>query len=217
MLSRPLQTVEFGPPGSLQYRMIFVDPSVGEEVSPLNGVQLYQGTTQLNFICKTPRGYWAEFEAAHDEPCNPLRLRERHRGPSHFAQNARWHLGMLPQTWADGDQVNDQYGGIPYDNRPIDVIDIGGRAARTGDVYPVKPLAAFAVIEEGKYLCWKIIAIDAADLMAASLADVTDVDRTMPDVLQEIRDWLRTCHCVTPGQHGRHLLPRGPPPSPPSP
>ena len=123
--------------------------------------------------------------------------------PTHFAENAFWNVCMLPQTWADPAISNPEYGGLTYDGRPVEVIEIGSRTSHTGEVYEVKPLAAFATIRlDGPLvqLSWKVIAIRADDLGAFALDDVSHVARRMPGALEEIREWLRRCHCVDSGE-----------------
>ena len=45
-----------------------------------------------------------------------------------------------------------------------------------GGVYAVKPLAVFAMIDEGE-LDWKVVAVRADDPLAAAVSDVEDVER----------------------------------------
>ena len=66
--------------------------------------------------------------------------------------------------------------GAQGDNDPVDVVEIGEQRLTTGNVYPVKPLAVLAMIDDGE-LDWKIIAIRADDPRAAGLNDVEDVER----------------------------------------
>lgn len=40
------------------------------------------------------------------------------------------------------------------DNDPVDVVEIGSKQLKTGGVYAVKPLGAYAMIDEGE-LDWK--------------------------------------------------------------
>ena len=84
--------------------------------------------------------------------------------------------------------------------KPIEVLEIGSRVSHTGEVYKVKILCAFGVINpKSGTLAWKIVAIASDDLMANTLADVADVNRSLPGTLEEIREWLRTCHCFLAG------------------
>ena len=92
-------------------------------------------------------------------------------------------------------------GGQDPVNRPLDLLDIGsGQGRLVGEVYLVKPLAAFVVAnEEGRRRVWKILAIAADDPMAENLHDVADVHRKLPGTLELIREWLRTAVCTEPG------------------
>ena len=62
------------------------------------------------------------------------------------------------------------------DNDPVDVVEIGSEQLAMGGVYQVKPLAVYAMIDEGE-VDWKVIAIKADDPKAASVNDVADVER----------------------------------------
>lgn len=62
------------------------------------------------------------------------------------------------------------------DNDPVDVVEIGSEQLVSGQVYKVKVLGAYAMIDEGE-LDWKIIAIRADDPMALYLDDIEDVER----------------------------------------
>ena len=58
----------------------------------------------------------------------------------------------------------------------MDVVEIGSQQLKTGGVYKVKVLGAYAMIDEGE-LDWKIIAIRTDDPMADYLSDIDDVER----------------------------------------
>lgn len=64
-------------------------------------------------------------------------------------------------------------------NTTVDVVEIGEKAGAVGEVYPVKPLAVLAMIDEGE-LDWKVVAIRADDPKAAEVNDIDDVERVFP-------------------------------------
>ncbi|CAI7923508.1 unnamed protein product [Closterium sp. NIES-53] len=159
-------TLEVGPSGTLLYRVLFLDAQY-RAFSPWHDIPLHVSEypsnaappsasaaagsahpppSGLSFLCVTPRGTWATYEVAQDENFNPIRLAKRNAAPAHFAENCHWNLGIFTQTWADPAAANEHLSGLHYDARPLHVLDISRRAARPGDVYPVKPLAAFAVV-----------------------------------------------------------------------
>jgi inorganic pyrophosphatase len=61
----------------------------------------------------------------------------------------------------------------------VDVVEIGGKQLTSGSVYRVKPLGAYAMIDEGE-LDWKIICICVNDPLADKLHDIEDVERYSP-------------------------------------
>ena len=65
---------------------------------------------------------------------------------------------------------------VQGDNDPVDVVEIGTKQLDMGGVYPVKPLATLAMIDDGE-LDWKIVAIRTDDPKAKNGNDVEDVER----------------------------------------
>eukprot|EP00897_Mesotaenium_endlicherianum_P001270 jgi/Mesen1/1170/ME000124S00201 len=194
----------YGPPGTLQYRLILLDRKE-REVSPWHDVPLYTTGGQFNVVCKTPRGSWVKYEVAASEDFCPIKVcRSRKGRPAHFSRNATWNYCMFPQTWASAEQPNEDFGGLLYDNKPVDVLEIGTHRPQAGEVYAVKVLGAFAVVE-GMKLSWKFVAIAASDPLAGALHDADDVVRRMAGLVDELKDWLRTCDFVDP-EDTKHRL-----------
>lgn len=52
----------------------------------------------------------------------------------------------------------------------------------------VKPLGAFAVLDEGE-TDWKVIAIDVADPLSEKLIDINDVENHRPGFLESLKTW----------------------------
>jgi len=61
----------------------------------------------------------------------------------------------------------------------VDVVEIGERQAKLGDVLKVKPLGVFAMIDEGE-LDWKVVAISIDDPKADMVNNVADVEEHFP-------------------------------------
>jgi inorganic pyrophosphatase len=74
------------------------------------------------------------------------------------------------------------------DDDPLDICEIGSKAAKCGRIKKVKPLGAFAVLDESE-TDWKVVAIDVADALAGSLSDVGDVDNHLPGLLESLKKW----------------------------
>ncbi|KAH8303903.1 hypothetical protein KR059_010495, partial [Drosophila kikkawai] len=72
----------------------------------------------------------------------------------------------------------------------IDVIEIGYRVAKRGDVLQVKVLGTIALIDEGE-TDWKIIAIDVKDPLASKVNDISDVDQYFPGLLRATVEWFK--------------------------
>ncbi|KAH7432088.1 hypothetical protein KP509_07G007500 [Ceratopteris richardii] len=129
-------------------------------------------------------------EAATDEPYTPIKQDTKNGKLRYLPNKIQWNYGFFPQTWEDPSYSNAEIGGAFGDNDPVDVVEIGQRSAIIGEVMKVKPLAAFALIDDGE-LDWKIIVISADDPKAALVNDEKDVEKYFPGTLRAIRDWYR--------------------------
>eukprot|EP00271_Cylindrocystis_brebissonii_P017789 TRINITY_DN4766_c0_g1_i1.p1 TRINITY_DN4766_c0_g1~~TRINITY_DN4766_c0_g1_i1.p1 ORF type:complete len:583 (+),score=48.27 TRINITY_DN4766_c0_g1_i1:460-2208(+) len=138
--------------------------------------------------------------------------------PSHFADNAPYNIGYLPQTWANpkrgpakaslqtylhpsqenGDETAQQLAEWHYNNLPIEVLEIGAETARrVGEVYLVKPLGAFLVgSESARELSWKVIAISSDDELAKKMTSIDCLQKQLPGILDLMRQWLRLCQVI---------------------
>lgn len=66
-----------------------------------------------------------------------------------------WNYGALPQTWENPEHLDDGTG-AKGDNDPIDVLEIGYRIAKRGEILQVKILGTIALIDEGQW--WFFVA-----------------------------------------------------------
>lgn len=179
-----------GEKGTLEYRLSFKN-SEESAISPWHSVPLYAGQGLLNFVCEIPRNSRAKFEVATDEPNNPIKQDSKKGKPRSYAIDILWNYGMLPQTWEDPHHVSEDCDGHIGDNDPVDVVEVGDKTAFSGEIYAVKPVCAFAMIDEGE-LDWKIVAISAEDPRSKLVNDVEDMEKHFPGTLDAIREWFRT-------------------------
>ncbi|KAJ0178573.1 hypothetical protein K1T71_005348 [Dendrolimus kikuchii] len=176
------------------YRVYFRDES--GPISPLHDIPLWADEAQrlVNMVVEVPRWSNAKMEISLGEPLNPIK-QDVKKGALRFVSNVFphhgyiWNYGALPQTWENPHHVDPQTQ-ARGDNDPVDVLEIGRRVARRGDVVPVRLLGALALIDEGE-TDWKLIAVDARDEDAARLRDVRDVDALMPGLLRATVEWFR--------------------------
>lgn len=100
-----------------------------------------------------------------------------------------WNYGAFPQTWENPEHT-DPSTGCKGDNDPIDVLEIGSRVAKRGEVVQVKILGIVALIDEGE-TDWKVITIDINDPKANDLNDIGDVDKQFPGLLKATIEWFK--------------------------
>lgn len=100
-----------------------------------------------------------------------------------------WNYGAFPQTWENPEHL-DSSTGCKGDNDPIDVLEIGSRIAKRGEVVQVKILGVVALIDEGE-TDWKVISINVNDPLAADVNDIADVDKKFPGLLKATIEWFK--------------------------
>ncbi|VVB18007.1 unnamed protein product [Arabis nemorensis] len=184
-----VQTIEQGQSETLDYRVFFQDGS-GKKVSPWHDVPLHLGDGVFHCIIEIPKESSAKMEVATDEAFTPIKQDTKKGKLRYYPYNINWNYGLLPQTWEDPTHANTEVEGAFGDNDPVDVVEIGEKQRKTGEVVKVKPLAALAMIDEGE-LDWKIVAISLDDPKAQLVNDVEDVEKHFPGTLTAIRAWFR--------------------------
>ncbi|GAB2292068.1 Soluble inorganic pyrophosphatase 6, chloroplastic [Dionaea muscipula] len=184
-----IQVKEEGQPQTLDYRVFFLDNS-GKKISPWHDVPLNPGNGVFNFIVEIPKESSAKMEVATDEPYTPIKQDTKKGKLRYYPYNIYWNYGLLPQTWEDPSFSNAEVEGAFGDNDPVDVVEIGEKQRKIGEILQVKPLAALAMIDEGE-LDWKIVAIALDDPKASLVNDIDDVETHFPGTLTAIRDWFR--------------------------
>ncbi|RDX96040.1 Soluble inorganic pyrophosphatase 6, chloroplastic [Mucuna pruriens] len=180
---------EEGQPETLDYRLFLVDKS-GKKVSPWHDIPLRLDDGVFNFVVEIPKESSAKMEVATDETFTPIKQDTKKGKLRYYPYNINWNYGLLPQTWEDPSFANPEVEGAFGDNDPVDVVEIGVSRRKIGQVLKVKPLAAFAMIDEGE-LDWKIVAIALDDPKAPFVNDINDVEKHFPGTLTAIRDWFR--------------------------
>ncbi|XP_022232238.2 inorganic pyrophosphatase [Drosophila obscura] len=189
------ETVEKGAKNSPSYSLYFKN-KCGNVISPMHDIPLYanEEKTTYNMVVEVPRWTNAKMEISLKTPLNPIK-QDIKKGKLRFVANCFphkgyiWNYGALPQTWENPDHIEPSTG-CKGDNDPIDVIEIGYRVAKRGDVMQVKVLGTIALIDEGE-TDWKIIAIDVNDPLASKVNDIADVDQYFPGLLRATVEWFK--------------------------
>lgn len=95
----------------------------------------------------------------------------------------------------------DEQTGIPGDDDPLDVCEIGSEAAHCGQIKKVKPLGAFVILDGGQ-TDWKIISVDIGDPLVHKLSDIGDVEKCLPGFLDSLKSWY--CRYKVPEGKGEN-------------
>lgn len=188
------KTVERGSPYSPDYRVYIYDKN--GPISPLHDIPLVVDANKkiFNMIVEIPRWTNAKMEITMKEILNPIK-QDIKKGKPRFVANCFphkgyiWNYGALPQTWENPEHLDDGTG-CKGDNDPIDVIEIGYRVCKRGEVISVKIIGTIALIDEGE-TDWKLIAINVDDPLAEQINDVSDVEKHFPGLLKASVEWFK--------------------------
>ncbi|XP_017785619.1 PREDICTED: inorganic pyrophosphatase [Nicrophorus vespilloides] len=186
--------IERGSLNTTDYRVYITDGN--GPISPLHDIPLVADATRkiYNMVVEVPRWTNAKMEITMKETMNPIK-QDVKKGKVRFVANCFphhgyiWNYGALPQTWENPEHLDDGTG-CKGDNDPIDVIEIGYRVAKRGEVLKVKVLGTIALIDEGE-TDWKLIAIDVNDPLADQLNDIPDVEKHFPGLLKASVEWFK--------------------------
>ncbi|XP_003703037.1 inorganic pyrophosphatase Nurf-38 isoform X2 [Megachile rotundata] len=186
--------VEKGALNGSDYRVYFRNET--GPISPMHDIPLYadEANKVMNMVVEIPRWTNAKMEINLKETLNPIK-QDVKKGKLRYVANCFphhgyiWNYGALPQTW-ENPEVLDESTGCKGDNDPIDVLEIGYRVAKRGEVLKVKVLGTVALIDEGE-TDWKIIVIDVNDPLADQMNDVSDIEKHYPGLMKATIEWFK--------------------------
>ena len=181
------------PFGKTAFAAQFVGADGITPISPWHDLELYPSggasSGLVNFMCEIPKGVTAKLEVQKKVAHNPImqdtkkgKLRYYTYGPTFF------NYGMLPRTWED--PAKKGFNGTVGDNDPLDVMEVGSKPFKVGEVRQVKVLGDLELIDQGE-LDHKIIVIDANDPLASKLNSASDLTTVMPGMLEKLIEWLK--------------------------
>ena len=177
-----------GPEKSLEYRIDFSHKN--RKISPWHDIPYRASPDTFHMMCEIPKWTRAKFEIATKEPGNPIKqdekkgvLREYKHGDMLF------NYGFMPQTWEDPAHVSADTG-FKGDDDPLDMVEVGCRQMKCGQVAEVKVLGVLAMIDDGE-TDWKVFCIRTDDPLAGAIHDVDDLERELPGGVSTMREWFR--------------------------
>eukprot|EP00965_Chrysotila_dentata_P085175 2809930-Pleurochrysis_carterae.AAC.4 len=131
----------------------------------------------------------AKLEVQKKVPHNPIMQDTKKGELRYYSYGAPFfNYGMLPQTWEDPSKTG--FNGTVGDNDPLDVMELGSRTCRVGEVRSVKVLGDLELIDQGE-LDHKVLVIDTADPMADKISSAADLLTAMPGVTELLVEWLK--------------------------
>ncbi|ELA41457.1 uncharacterized protein VICG_01562 [Vittaforma corneae ATCC 50505] len=168
----------------------------GKVVSPFHDIPLmvdgsFNYVTCINEISRFEHG---KFEICKEASFNPI-CQDVKKDKVRFVKNVfpsfgyPFNYGALPQTW-ENPMLEDSECKARGDNDPVDIVEIGSKVKKIGEVYQGKVLGALALLDDNE-ADWKIIVIDSKDEMAGKVNDIEDVRHHFPGLLEWIFKWFR--------------------------
>mmetsp|Transcript_48455 Transcript_48455/g.139346 ORF Transcript_48455/g.139346 Transcript_48455/m.139346 type:complete len:308 (-) Transcript_48455:302-1225(-) len=185
-------TEMLGDLGTHEYRRFFKDAKTNNFISPWHDIPLdtsKETPTEKWMVTEIVKLTSAKYEIHTEERFNPIAQDVKNGDLRHYHGPIFWNYGFFPQTWEDPTEVHPELN-VKGDNDPLDVVEIGSRAFKKGEVVRVKILGALAMIDHGE-LDWKVIAVSVEDELARELDDVHDLEAKIPHVVNGIREWFR--------------------------
>jgi len=174
--------------GSEQYRLYFVKD--GHIVSPFHDIPLWADKEKgiANMVVEIPRGTRPKLEISKSDALNPIK-QDVKKGKLRLVHDPYpFNYGAFSQTW-ENPTLKDERTQALGDNDPLDVVEIGSKVHKTGDVIQVKILGTYAMIDAGE-TDWKIVAIDVTDENASKYNDFSDIPKDKLDtVFTFLRDY----------------------------
>lgn len=189
------QIEERGSPNTIDYKL-YIKNENGVVVSPFHDIPLLADNTGkvFNMVVEIPRWTNAKMEINTKSCLNPI-IQDTKKGKLRFVPNVFphkgyiWNYGALPQTW-ENPELLDEHTGCKGDNDPLDVLEIGYKVAKRGDILKVKVLGTVALIDEGE-TDWKILVINVEDPIAPEVNDIKDIEKHFPGLLKATVEWLK--------------------------
>ncbi|KAL4119574.1 hypothetical protein QTP88_012376 [Uroleucon formosanum] len=188
------QIEERGSPNTIDYKL-YIKSEKGI-VSPFHDIPLLADNTGkvFNMVVEIPRWSNAKMEINTKSALNPI-IQDTKKGKLRFVPNVFphkgyiWNYGALPQTW-ENPELLDEHTGCKGDNDPLDVLEIGYKVAKRGEVLKVKVLGTVALIDEGE-TDWKVLVINIEDPIAPEVNDIKDIEKHFPGLLKATVEWLK--------------------------
>lgn len=167
-------------------------------ISPWHDIPLKFNDHLFNMVCEIPKWTRKKMEIQLNDEYNPIRQDLENGIPREYKWgDMMFNYGILPQTWEDPNIISNEtkLGG---DNDPLDIIDIGLYQKQIGSIYSVKILGILPMIDNNE-TDWKIIGICNNDPLAFKLNNLDDIKKTIPGILDAIKNWFRYYKLPTKG------------------
>ena len=156
----------------------------GKDISYWHNIDYKNGDKNYNFVCEIPRFSKRKIEMSKELTNNPLIHDIKDNKYRYYHQPIYWNYGFIPQTWENPCKKIKGYGG---DGDPLDLVEIGTKKLKIGNIYKVKILGSLCLVDKNE-IDWKIIGINKDDDLYNIYKNIQDVPHY---ILNGIREWFR--------------------------
>jgi inorganic pyrophosphatase len=142
-----------------------------------------------NFICEIPKWTRKKYEINKEHKYHSIIQDTINNKPREYDYgDIFFNYGALPQTFEDPNVIS-KLTNLKGDNDPLDVIEIGLKQIKVGEIKQVKVLGIIPLIDDNE-TDWKVIAISSDDILFDKLYNINDVEREIPNLLNSIINWF---------------------------
>jgi inorganic pyrophosphatase len=122
-------------------------------------INLQNTDNTYNMVIEIPKKTRAKFELSKEEKKNPIKqdIDKSTKNLRFYKIDPIFNYGFFPQTWENSAKT--YFGKYKGDDDPYDVVEIGKKRYKTGQVVKVRVLGAFCLIDHGE-VDWKILVIN---------------------------------------------------------
>lgn len=151
-----------------------------------HSIKLKNTDMTYNMVIEIPNNTRAKYELSKEENKNPIKqdIDKKTKKLRFYKIDPIFNYGFLPQTWENSSKI--YFGKYKGDDDPYDVVEIGKKTFKIGEVVRVRVLGAFCLIDHGE-VDWKILVINNEEYQ-----DYKNNRRKYRKKFNKIMNWFKT-------------------------
>ena len=161
-----------------------------QKISPWHDIPYKIDSNVYIMVNEIPKWTRKKMEINTKNDYNPIIQDERDGKPREYVWGDMiFNYGAIPQTWEDPNHI---YSSTkkPGDGDPIDIIEIGFKQRKVGEIVPVKILGVIPMIDEDE-TDWKMIGLSIDDPLNDRINNLHDLKKEIKGLLPATFEWFR--------------------------